>query len=66
MTQRAAAGPSEKTFGPAPSHEVAWCVTHRFVGERKLVRAQTAFFAVARAGWTFSEASAVRVDKEEK
>lgn len=49
----------DRTFGPPASGEIEWCATHRFTGERKFVRAQTAFVAVQRAGWTFSEATAV-------
>lgn len=55
----------KREFGPAPSHEVDWCATHRFTGERKLVRAQTAFVAVQRAGWNFSEATAVVLNPDE-
>lgn len=66
MNKRQAAPKGDRTFGPAPSHEVDWCVTHRFVGERKFVRAQTAFAAVQRAGWNFSEAIAVVVESEGK
>lgn len=54
----------DRELGSPPSHEVGWCATHRFTGERKFVRAQTAFVAVQRAGWTFSEASAVILDGE--
>lgn len=52
----------KKTFGPAPATEVDWCVTHRFTGERRFQRAQTAFNAVQRAGWNFSEATAYIVE----
>lgn len=53
---------SGKTFGPPAPGEVSWCVTHRFTGERRFQSAQTAYMAVQRAGWTFSEALAVKVD----
>ena len=55
---------TERELGSPPSREVGWCATHRFTGERKFVRAQTAYKAVQRVGWTFSEALAVVVDSE--
>lgn len=54
----------ERTFGPAPSNEVTWCVTRVPDGLRVFVKAQTAFGACKAAGWSLAESKTEIVENK--